>query len=73
VLRAFSSARPQRLPATRPTTRRPGEAIVIRLPTGERVSVAVVRIRGNQARLSIEAPRGVSVVREELLKESAVV
>ena len=52
-------------------TRRPGESIVIELPTGERVSVAVVRIRGNQVRLSVEAPRDVPVVREELLEESA--
>jgi carbon storage regulator len=48
-------------------TRRPGETIVIELPSGERVSVAVVRIRGNQVRLSVEAPREVPVARGELL------
>jgi carbon storage regulator len=50
--------------------RRPGETIVIELPTGERVSVAVVRIRGNQVRLSVEAPRELPVVREELLERA---
>jgi carbon storage regulator len=51
-------------------TRRPGESIVIELPTGERVSVAVVRVRGNHVRLSVEAPRDVIVVREELVEEA---
>ena len=49
-------------------TRRPGETIVVQLATGERISVAVVRIRVNQVSLSIEPPREVAVVREELLE-----
>jgi len=32
-------------------TRRPGEAIVIELPTGELIEVAVLGVKGNQVRL----------------------
>jgi carbon storage regulator len=48
-------------------TRRPGESIVIELPTGEQITVGVARIRGEQVRVAIDAPKHVPVVREELL------
>lgn len=43
-------------------TRRVGEAIVI----GEDVKLTVLGIGGSQARIGIEAPREVSVHREEI-------
>jgi len=45
-------------------TRRIGECIRI----GEDVAVTVLRVKGNQVRLGIDAPRTVSVQREELLQ-----
>ena len=49
-------------------TRRPGEAIVIELPSGELIEVTVVRVKGNQVRLGTDAPKQLPVVREELLE-----
>lgn len=44
-------------------TRRIGETIII----GDQVSVTVLRVKGNQVRLGVDAPRTVSVEREELV------
>ena len=43
-------------------TRRVGEALKI----GDEVSVTVLRVKGDQVRLGIEAPKSVAVHREEL-------
>lgn len=43
-------------------TRRPGETIRI----NDDVSITVLAVKGNQIRLGIEAPKGVSVHREEI-------
>lgn len=43
-------------------TRKLGEAVYI----GEGIRVIIVAIKGKQIRLGIEAPRDVSVVREEI-------
>ena len=43
-------------------TRRAGEKLVI----GENVTVTVLSVKGNQIRIGIEAPRDVSVNREEI-------
>ena len=43
-------------------TRRVGEALKI----GDEVSVTVLRVKGDQVRLGIEAPKTVTVHREEL-------
>ena len=49
-------------------TRRPGEAIVIELPTGELIEVVVLSVKGNQVKLGTDAPEHLPVVREELLE-----
>lgn len=43
-------------------TRRVGESVVI----GDKVSVTVLGVKGNQVRLGVDAPRDVSVHREEI-------
>lgn len=43
-------------------SRRENESIVI----GDRVTVTIVEIRGNQVRLAIEAPKEVRILRTEL-------
>ena len=49
-------------------TRRPGEAIVIELPTGELIEVVVLSVDANQIKLGIDAPDEVLILREELLE-----
>jgi carbon storage regulator len=46
-------------------TRRTNQSIVI----GPDVTITIVEIRGEQVRLGIEAPRHVSVYREEVLEQ----
>jgi carbon storage regulator len=48
-------------------TRRVGESILIKLPTGEQITVTVLGIKGNQVRIGTDAPDDISIVREELL------
>ena len=43
-------------------TRRIGENVII----GEDIKVAILGVKGNQIRLGIEAPKNVSVHREEI-------
>ena len=50
-------------------TRRPGEAIVIELPTGELIEVTVLSVKGNQVKLGTDAPKHLPVAREELLRQ----
>ena len=45
-------------------TRRVGETVMI----GEDVTVTVLRVKGNQVRLGLNAPKTVSVQREEIFK-----
>ena len=49
-------------------TRRVGETIIIETPTGERIDVAVLGVKGNQVRIGTQAPDNVNIVREELIK-----
>ena len=44
-------------------TRKMGESLVI----GENITITVLGVKGNQTRLGVDAPRDVSVHREEIL------
>jgi carbon storage regulator len=48
-------------------SRRSKESIVV----GDRITVTVVEIRGNQVRLAIEAPKEIRVLRTELIDAAA--
>ena len=43
-------------------TRREGESVLI----GDEVTITVLRVKGNQVRLGVNAPKEVSVQREEI-------
>jgi len=49
-------------------TRRPGETLIIALPTGEHIEVTVLGTKGNQVRIGTEAAEDISIVRQELLE-----
>ena len=49
-------------------TRRVGESIIIETPAGERITVTVLGVKGNQVRIGTDAPDDVNIVREELLE-----
>ena len=49
-------------------TCRPGETLIIEILGGERITVVVLGIKGNQVRIGTNAPDDISIVREELLK-----
>ena len=46
-------------------TRRVGETLII----GDNVKVTVLGVRGHQVRIGVDAPRDVSVHREEIFKK----
>jgi carbon storage regulator len=48
-------------------TRRIGETVMI----GDEVTVTVLRVKGNQVRLGVNAPKSVSVQREEIFHRIA--
>ena len=52
-------------------TRRPGESIIIELPTGEQIKLAVLGVKGNQVRVGTEAPADMVILREELVSSDA--
>lgn len=45
-------------------TRRVGETVMI----GDEVAVTVLRVKGNQVRLGVNAPKSISVQREEIFE-----
>ena len=47
-------------------SRRVGERVVI----GEDISITVLRVKGNQVRLGVEAPKNIAVQREEVSDRS---
>jgi carbon storage regulator len=48
-------------------TRKAGEKIVI----AENVVIEVLEIQGNRVRIGIQAPRGITILRQELLLEKS--
>jgi carbon storage regulator len=48
-------------------TRRPGESIIIELPTGEQITVTVLGAKGSQVRIGTDAPAEYMILREELV------
>ena len=50
-------------------SRRPSETLIIELPTGERIEVTVLEVKGNQVRIGTDAPDEISILREELLEK----
>jgi carbon storage regulator len=48
-------------------SRKPGEKVLI----GDQITVTVVRIGPNTVRIGIDAPRGMNIVRQELLLQIA--
>jgi len=49
-------------------TRRPSEAIIIELPTGETIKVAVLSVKPDQVRIGTDAPDNIKIVKEELME-----
>lgn len=47
-------------------TRRIGETVMI----GEDIAITVLRVKGNQVRLGVDAPKSVSVQRQEIHQRS---
>ena len=48
-------------------TRNPGDAFTIRQPDGSKIRVVILERRGRQIRVGIVAPKGVSILRDEIL------
>lgn len=47
-------------------SRRPQQSVIIILPDGRRVEVAVLRLQSGVVRIGIEAPSDIAIVRDEL-------
>lgn len=52
--------------------RGPSEAIIIELPTGEIIKVAVLSVKPNQVRIGADAPGDIKIVKEELLDSAQI-
>lgn len=53
-------------------SRRPGEAIVLLTPAGDRIKVKVNRVKGEVVSLAFDAADEVRILREELTEREAV-
>jgi len=49
-------------------TRRPSEAIIIELPSGETIKVAVLSVKPDQVRIGTDAPDDIKIIKEELME-----
>jgi carbon storage regulator CsrA len=53
-------------------TRRPNETLVFRTASGEIIKATVLGVHSNQVRIGVDAPKSISVDREEIyLKKEA--
>lgn len=50
-------------------TRRPGESLIIELPTGEQIEITVLTNTSNQVRIGTDAPADMKIVRKPLLEK----
>ena len=50
-------------------TRKPGESIII----GDDIEITVVEINGEKAKIAINAPKNIKILRQELLAETRVI
>ena len=48
-------------------TRRPNEAFIIELPTGETIKVAVLSVKPDLVRLYLSAPDDIKIIKEEMV------
>ena len=48
-------------------SRKPGEAILI----GDDIEISIVEVRGDTVRIGINAPRNITILRQELMAEVA--
>jgi carbon storage regulator CsrA len=48
-------------------TRRPNEAFIIELPTGETIKVAVLSVKPDLVRLGTDAPDDIKIIKEEMV------
>lgn len=53
-------------------SRRPGEAVILTTPAGERIKVKVSSVKGEAVRLAFSAADEVRILREELAEKTAV-
>ena len=49
-------------------TRRASQALIIELPTGEIIKVAVLSVSPNEVRIATDAPDDINIVKEEMLQ-----
>ena len=49
-------------------TRRPSEAIIIELPTGEIIKVAVLSVKPGHVRIGTDASDDIKIIKEELME-----
>lgn len=47
-------------------TRRCGEEVIITTATGEKISIVLMGLKGNQGRIGINAPKSMTVHRREI-------
>ncbi len=49
-------------------SRKRGENVVVVTPSGEQITICVIEIRGDRARMGFEAPKEYAIHREELMQ-----
>lgn len=59
-------------------TRKPGQAVIVKVPAGTKIPpegiqivIAPAQVRGQTVRLAIEAPKGITISRDDSVKDQA--
>jgi carbon storage regulator CsrA len=50
-------------------TRQPDQKILLKLPTGEEVTITVLRVKGRYVRIGIAAPESVRILRDDCVSQ----